>query len=160
MKTWIKMLLVTMAFGIPAFLAGPVLWPPAEGMMSPTAGQLPFFVVLAAIEAFVFGLGVAFVIFGLPLTRTIAKGSPSLTWAMFLSVAWLLLSWWPHDNLHIHNGSDMHGLLLIEYGFHVTLMVSGLALAYCFMQLLRSSASAIMDTSAEHESGIETQARA
>jgi hypothetical protein len=39
--------------------------------------------------------------------------------------------------MHIHNGSDMQGLLYIEYGFHVTLMVAGLLLAYSLLTLLR-----------------------
>ena len=43
----------------------------------------------------------------------------------------------PHDNMHIHNGTDMQGLLYIEYGFHVTLMVAGLVLAYSLLTLLR-----------------------
>lgn len=30
----------------------------------------------------------------------------------------------------------MQGLLYIEYGFHVTLMISALVLAYCFLSLI------------------------
>jgi hypothetical protein len=38
--------------------------------------------------------------------------------------------------MHIHNGSDLQGLLYIEYGFHVTLMAAGLVLAYTLLTLL------------------------
>jgi hypothetical protein len=31
--------------------------------------------------------------------------------------------------MHIHTGTDMQGLLYIEYGFHVTLMASAVILA-------------------------------
>lgn len=55
---------------------------------------------------------------------------------MYLAIGWLIVSWWPHDNLHIHNGEDIQGLLYIEYGFHVTLMISALVLAYCFLSLI------------------------
>ena len=53
---------------------------------------------------------------------------------MYLSIGWLLISWWPHDNVYSHNGEDMQGLLYIEYGFHVTLMAAGLILAYSFLR--------------------------
>jgi hypothetical protein len=46
-------------------------------------------------------------------------------------------SWWPHDNLHISNGNNLQGLLFIEYGFHFTLMIAALVLAYCFLSLIR-----------------------
>ena len=42
------------------------------------------------------------------------------------------LSWWPHDNLHIHYALDMWPLIAIEYVFHVSLMVCGAILAYAF----------------------------
>jgi hypothetical protein len=40
--------------------------------------------------------------------------------------------------MHIHNGDDLQGLLYIEYGFHVTLMVAGLVLAYSLLTMLRA----------------------
>ena len=57
--------------------------------------------------------------------------------AAHLSIAWLLSNWWPHDSLHIHNGLNLGGLLGIEYGFHITLMIAGLIVAYFFLTLLR-----------------------
>jgi hypothetical protein len=39
-----------------------------------------------------------------------------------------MVSWWPHDNLHISNGNDLRGLLFIEYGFHFTLMIAAYSL--------------------------------
>ncbi len=140
MKTWMKVLFVTALFGVPAFLLGPVIWPPAAGGPEPSAGQLPFFVVLLAIEALAFGLGISFLAFGLPLVRKAAGGSRLRAWAMYLSIGWLLVSWWPHDNLHIHTES-LQGLLYIEYGFHMTLILSGLVLAYSFLSLIRGGSA-------------------
>jgi hypothetical protein len=48
-----------------------------------------------------------------------------LTFAAYLSLAWVLGNWWAHDSLHIHHGLNLVPLLGIEYGFHVTLMIAG-----------------------------------
>jgi hypothetical protein len=104
----------------------------------PTAGQFSFFLFLAVFEALTFGLGVSFLLFGfVPLKRALG-GSSWRTWAAYLAIGWFLVSWWPHDNMHIYNGDDLQGLLYIEYGFHVTLMAAGLVLAYSLLTLLRS----------------------
>lgn len=141
MKMWMKVAIVTLAVAVPAMLLGRVIWPPAEGGPIPTDGQMPFFIFLAAAEALVFGLGVSFLFFGLPAMRRLAAGSASRAWAMYLAVGWLLVSWWPHDNMHIHNGENLQGLLYIEFGYHVTLMLGGLVLAWCFLSLARENAS-------------------
>jgi hypothetical protein len=136
MKTWVKVALVTALFAVPAMALGQVIWPPAAGGPEPTAGQLPFFIFLAVFEALTFGLGISFLLFGFaPLRR--AVGATWRAWAIYLSVGWFLVSWWPHDNLHIHNGDDLQGLLYIEYGFHVTLMLAGIVLAYSLLTMLR-----------------------
>jgi len=125
-----KVLAVTVLVAAPAMMLGPVIWPPAELGPKPTAGQLPFFLLLAAFEALTFGLGVSFLLFGFaPLKRALG-GSSWRTWVAYLAVGWFLVSWWPHDNMHIHTGTDLQGLLYIEYGFHVTLMASAVILAY------------------------------
>jgi hypothetical protein len=137
MKPWAKVALVTALFAVPAMALGQVIWPPAPGGPEPTAGQLPFFILLAVFEALTFGLGVSFLLFGFaPLKRAVG-GSAWRTWAIYLSVGWFLVSWWPHDNLHIHNGDDLQGLLYIEYGFHVTLMLAGIVLAYSLLTTLK-----------------------
>ena len=138
MKTWLKVLLVTLVVAIPAMITGPILWPPPADLgVAPTAGQIPFFIFLAVFEAITLGLGVAFLLFGFaPLGRALGE-SGWRTWAAYLSIGWFLVSWWPHNNLHTHNGMDLQGLLYIEYGSHLTLMVAGLVLAYSLMTLLR-----------------------
>jgi len=49
--------------------------------------------------------------------------------------------WWPHGSLLIANGTNMKGLLVIEYVFHVMLMVVGAILATFFLALLRQRAA-------------------
>jgi hypothetical protein len=99
--------------------------------------QLALFILLKIAEALTFGLGISFLIWGYPVARAVFPASKNLTRAAHFSIAWLLFSWCPHDSLHIHNGMDLSGLLAIEYGFHVSLMIAGMILAYFFLTLLR-----------------------
>ena len=137
MKTWLKVLLVTLVVAVPAFVLGPIIWPPDPHGTAPAGLQLLLFMILAALESLTFGLGVAFISFGLPLARRVAGKSRAHAWTAFSATAWLLISWWPHDNMHIHNGGNLAGMLVIEYLFHVSLMIAGAALAYALVQALQ-----------------------
>jgi hypothetical protein len=138
LKPWVKIFMVTVIIAVPAMVLGPVIWPPAEGGPEPTGGQLPFFILLALMESVLFGLGISFLLFGLPAVRRVSADSKARARAMYLSIGWLMISWQPHDNLHISNGNNLQGrLLFIEYGFHFTLMIAALILAYCFLSLIR-----------------------
>lgn len=142
MKPWMKVTLVTVVVGIAAMTLGPILWPIAEGGAQPTAGQLVFFIALEAIQSLAFGLGVSFLLFGLPTVRRVSPNSRLMGWAMYLSIGWLLVSWWPHSHLHQVVGENLQGLLYIEYGFHVTLIVGSSVLAYGFLVLLGQQSKA------------------
>ena len=135
MKTWLKVLIVTLVVGIPTVPLGQVIWRAPADAMQPSGGQLPFFIALSVVEGLLFGLGVAFLVFGYPLVRNIVRGPNGFTWAAYLSVAWLLVSWWPHDNFHrVTPHEDFGGLLGIEYSFHLTLMAAGAIVAYYFIR--------------------------
>ncbi len=136
MRTWIKALLITITIGIPAFILGPILWTQSPDI-KPTSAQLPFFIFLSVIESAIFGLGIAFIFFGWPLVKKISK-SRNLSIAAFVSLSWLLVSWWPHDNFHIHNGMNAQGLLYIDYTFHVTIIIASLILTYYFIYSLKN----------------------
>src|SRR3712207_530540 len=120
-------------------VVGPILWPTSDSPLfpKPTAAQLPFFIVLQVVTSLTFGLGVSLLLFGLPVVRRVSADWKLRAWLMYLSIGWLLVSWWPHGHLHQHNGHDVQGLLYIEYGFHVAPMLAGLILAYCFLPLMR-----------------------
>jgi hypothetical protein len=137
-KTWIKVLIVTVLVAAPAFLLGPVLFPPADLGVEPTRGQMPFFLFLAVGDAVLLGLGVSFLLFGYPVMRQVSPDSKVRAWAMYLSIGYLMVSWWPHLNLHSHNGIDLQGLLYIDYFFHLPLEIAGVALALSFISLVRS----------------------
>ncbi len=137
---WIRVLLVTLLVTIPAFILGPIIWSPAESSPSPTATQIPFLLFLNLVQATVMGLGVSFLAFGLPAIRRISPDSKVRAWAMYLSIAYLMVSWWPHINMHVHNGPDnLQGMIYIDYLFHLPSMIAALVLAYCFFSLLRQS---------------------
>lgn len=141
MRTKAKVALLTLAIAIPAFLLGNAApaggwwadaWPWTDGgdHGEPSSVQLPFFLFLAALEAVSLGLAVSFLVWGFPAMKRLASGRTGLATAMYASAAWVLGNWWLHDNLHQVNGFDLTGLLVIEYAFHVTLIVAGCILCY------------------------------
>ena len=134
-----KVVAVALIAAVAAMVVGPILWPTSDPPLfpEPNATQLPQFVVLQVVTCLTFGLGVSFLLFGLPLVREVTVGWKLRAWLAYLSIGWLLVSWWPHGHLHQHNGDDVQGLLYIEYGFHVAPMLAALVLAYCFLSLLR-----------------------
>lgn len=141
MKTWVKILIVTVVVAIPAFLLeprGPLggFWAPHPGAPTPTGGLVPFFMLLGLLDALSLGAAVSFLIFGYPLVAVIGISSRGLTFAAYLSLAWVLGNWWAHDSLHQHHGFDLVPLLGIEYGFHVTMMIAGAILAVFFVKAL------------------------
>ncbi len=121
---WLAGALITVVFGAVTFGLGRQIWPTPAGAAQPPAGLVPFFIGLSAVESVVFGLGVCFILFG--YRRVAGSGQPLwLSYATYLAVAWLMVSWWPHDNLHRTTlGGNWTGLLAIDYGFHLTLMAS------------------------------------
>lgn len=80
MKTWMKVAIVTALVAVPAFVSGPVLFPPADIGVEPTAGQMPFFLFLAVGDALLLGLGVSFVLFGFSVMRRVSPDSKLRAW--------------------------------------------------------------------------------
>ena len=138
-RAWVKVLVITLLITIPAFVLGHLIWHPMG--MAPSPGQVPFFMGVSFFEALALGLGVSFLVFGLPLVRSVPSQLKTRAWLMYLGLGWALVSWWPHGNLHMSNGDNMQRLLYIEYGFHVTLVISAAIVAYCFLSLLRERSS-------------------
>jgi len=128
-KTPAAIAVVTLAVAVPAFALTPVLFPPSPHM-SPAVTQVPFFVLLGGINAMALGLGVAFLMFGLPAIRRLVPSTSGRAVAVYLAIAWLLMSWYPHGGLHASNGMDAGPLLWIEYGFHLPLIVAPLVLIW------------------------------
>jgi len=139
---WGKIVAVTLGVGALAFLASPNaplggFWgaPPEIGP-EPTGMQVLLFIIIGIIQALVFGLGIAFLIFGFPLVSA-APVSQGLAFVTYLAIAWSLINWWPHSNFHQTASENINTLLAIEYGFHITSIAAGLVVAYFFIEILR-----------------------
>jgi hypothetical protein len=136
-------IILTIVLAVLAFIFSPNMplgrfWAPSASMPKPAGIQLYLFILINIFEVLAFGLGVSFLVFGWRLIRAISPASRALTVASFVSTAWLLVSWWPHDSLHIHIAeTNLGSLLAVEYGFHVTLMIAGVILGAFFLSVLR-----------------------
>ena len=139
MKRWMKVTIVTLMVAVPAFVLGPVLFPPADVGSEPSAAQIPFFMFLGAADAILLALGVSFLVFGLPVLRKVSPDSRLRAWAMYLAIGYLMVSWWPHLNLHISTPIDNWQMLLyIDFLFHLPLEIAGVVLAYCAFSIFMS----------------------
>jgi hypothetical protein len=136
MKPWLKWSLVTLVVGALSFSLTQVIWPASPGAARPPGNLLPLLILLVAVESLSFGLGVAFLFFGRQWLGRMGA-SPGLTAAAYVSIAWFLVNWWPHDSLHRVIGLDWSRLLLVEYGFHLPLLLAGAVLAWFFVSLPR-----------------------
>ena len=93
-STWIKVVAVTLIAAVAAMVAGPILWPTSDPPLfpEPAAAQVPFFVLLQVVTCLTFGLGVSFLLFGLPVVRGASADSMVRAWLIYLSIGWLLIS--------------------------------------------------------------------
>ena len=136
-QTVLKAALLTVVVTIAALLLQPLLWPPAPGLPAPAGVQLALFIGLAVLGALTFGAGASFLAFGWPLVRRATAQTGVPAWLVYLAIGWSLVSWWPHNNLHLANGDNLSALIAIEYAFHVSLYVTGLIVAWFFLATLR-----------------------
>ncbi len=137
MSTKSKTIIVTIICAIAAFLLGPKLWPHSMEMGTPTSGQLPFFIILSGAEAVIFGLGVSFLTLGWKKAKELSgRYGNKVIWSFF-SLGWMLISWWPHDNLHGHIGMNLQKLLYIEYSFHFTLMIASVVVVWTLIGIVK-----------------------
>lgn len=123
-STWLIVITIIAAVGV--FLLSRVIWPDPAGVPMPEGAQIPFLIAVSAIESISFGVGIAFLV----SLWSFMKGRTSGDWLAFISAAWLLISWWPHDNLHrVMMMGDYWQLIRIEWGFHVTLIAASVVVA-------------------------------
>ncbi len=141
MSTRTKAVIVTLVVAVPAFMAEPAgplggFWRPHPSA-TPTATQEGLFMLLGLFEALLLGGALALLLYGYPILRSVGRARPALTRAAHLSLVWILAQWWAHDSLHINNGPDMGGLVVIDYVFHLPIMAASLVLVAFFLQVTR-----------------------
>lgn len=135
-------LLLTILIGLPAFFLGRIIWPDSAEMPMLTGMQTGFFGFLALTQSLLLGFGVAFLVASFKFIRGMDNSLRGRSWLGAASLIWLMISWWPHDNLHRTNGMNVWGLIAIDYGFHLTLIIATLVLAYVFLSFARELPSA------------------
>jgi hypothetical protein len=132
----VAVVVITVLGTVASLGLGRVIWPDPPGA-APPGNLVPLFIVIGVLESLSFGLGLSFLLYGWPRLRRLGYGR-AFTAATYLSIAWLMVSWWPHDNLHrVLAHDDWAGLLRIEYGFHVTLIAAGAVVAWYFVRRTR-----------------------
>ena len=94
--------------------------------------QVPLFLFLFIAEGLVFALGVSFMLHGMSVLRTLTPAGDGLTRAAHLSISWMLINWWPHGSLHMYAGVDATRLLVIEYGFDITMSDGDIQIMRCY----------------------------
>lgn len=130
---------LTVGLAIPAFVLSRVIWPDPPGAAAPPPGLLPLLMVPAVVEALAFGAGAAFVITaGRALLR---RTYDRLSLAAYISAAWALVSWWPHSNMHRAN-TTLEGLVLIDWTFHLTLILGAAIVGTYFYAAIRNERAA------------------
>jgi len=135
-------IVITVVLALVAFVVSPNgplggFWRPAPLESVPSGVQIALFIFVNLVEVITFGLGICFLLFGYRTVKAALPGTPTLATVSWLALSWTLINWWPHDSLHMYIGTNVKGLLALELGFHVTLMISGLILAYMFVQMFR-----------------------
>lgn len=160
MQTKWKVTLLTLAIAIPAFMFGAGsppgwglwtgLWPFADGeaVIVPSGAQVPFLMAFGVLEGIALGLAISFLIWGGALVRKVAGPNKTRNTLFMLSGAWVLGNWWIHDSLHIVNGHNVWGLIVIEYLFHVTLMVAGGYVAWTLVRHLQAGGADVASPAA------------
>ena len=128
--------IVAFAFGADAPL-GKLIWPAKPLHVPPSDNQVLGFVAFGLVSSVVFGLGVSFLVDGYSLVRRITTSRRDALVA-YLSIGWILVSWFPHDNLHMAVGDQAGGILALLWGFHATLMMAGLNLAFVVLRTARA----------------------
>jgi len=144
MSTKTKVWILTIVVIIVAFLTSPNaplggFWNmPTDGtQLTFTQTQLSLFIFLGLANAIALGLGLSFLIFGKSLVSSIGSASKSLVRWAHIGLSWLLISWWFHANFHTIVRGDIDGILKIEFGFHLTLIITGVILVIFFIKALR-----------------------
>ncbi|AJE82229.1 amino acid adenylation domain-containing protein [Streptomyces albus] len=96
------------------------------GVPGPWSG---LFVLLYLCESLAFGVGMAFLAVGRgPMARRSER--PVLTTFAHLALVWLLVSWWPQDNLYrLAAKTDWPRQATLVYVFNVPLMIAALVVA-------------------------------
>ncbi|WP_328610390.1 AMP-binding protein [Amycolatopsis sp. NBC_00345] len=136
------MLLIAVPVALPLYFLTSVIWPGSTNTAAVPQPWAAFFQVLYAAEAASLGLGVAYLFMGYSLLS--GWGCPRwLTVLTHLAIAWLLLAWWPQDNLYrLSSPQDWPRQGVLVFVFNVALMLAAAVVVLFFCAAARAAARA------------------
>ncbi|GGS21382.1 hypothetical protein Snoj_22470 [Streptomyces nojiriensis] len=115
--------------GFVAMILTNLLWPGSTDLTGVPQPWAFLFSLLYLFECAAFGIGVVF-LFGGRARMLRQRRGPSLTVAAHLAVSYLLLSWWPQDNLYrLAAKQDWPRQAALVYAFNIPLMIAGVVVA-------------------------------
>lgn len=135
-----RLALVTVVVGILAFLLsggsplGAAIWSPSLDI-APVGIQLPLLLFVTMMESLALGFGTAFLAFGWPTVKRLISRSNGWAAGSYASFAWLFVSPWFHDNLHMRFGHELDAVIALNYLFHFGMVPFVAILLYVFFRL-------------------------
>nr|BFD88944.1 hypothetical protein KitaXyl93_03040 [Kitasatospora sp. Xyl93] len=122
-----------------AWLTTDVFFPGATDLGGVPPGYRAGFRLLYLCENLAFGAGVAFLVLGFPAVLRQGR-SFGLSLLAHLSVGWLLVSWWPQDNLYrLTAATDWPRQTAMVFAFNVPLMLAAVVLVVFLLRKPRTS---------------------
>ncbi|MEU8779872.1 AMP-binding protein [Streptomyces sp. NPDC048606] len=101
------------------------VWPGSTGLSGVPGPWAHLFVGLYVCEAWAFVYGLAFLLWGKRTLRVHGRGE-GLTTTAHLAVSYLLIAWWPQDNLYrLASRTDWPHQAALVYLFNIPLMIAG-----------------------------------
>lgn len=134
-----KVAVVILGVAVPAFVVFPLVFPPNPHGPEVTGVPLALLMALNAVECLLLGAGVAFLAFGWPhVRRLVGRASRTRAVVLYLSLAWLLVNWYPHLGLHISGDlENVRMLVIVDYGFHLPVYASLAAVVWIVLEVAR-----------------------
>ncbi|MFB7183079.1 AMP-binding protein [Streptomyces sp. NPDC056257] len=115
--------------GFVAFILTNLFWPGSTDLTGVPQPWAFLFTVLYLFECAAFGLGVLFLFGGRARMRSRGRGR-RITAAAHVAVSYLLLAWWPQDNLYrLAAKQDWSRQAALVYTFNVPLMIAAAVVA-------------------------------
>lgn len=132
MRTRTKFILTTLAIGIAlwGFLGphgppGNQLWPEPNPPEEPSGVQVPLLITYGALSAFATGFGISYWAYGYQWTK---RAFPAMAMPAHVALGFIPGSFWLHDTLHMVFSDSMVALVVLEYTFHLPLIIAGAVL--------------------------------
>ena len=132
-----RVFIILILIGIPLFTTYHLQYFAYQEITLPTSTQRIYFIALSFFEALSVEIGLISLFLVLPVVRKMEKRLRSPFIMVYFPLLWLLMSWWPHDYFHLHNGNGTWGLIIIEYGFHFTSMIAAGVSIYGLSNLIQ-----------------------